>query len=81
MADMNTLRELRDQIDDLSSQMDDLEWELEQTRDQIFDETQAKQLFEIYKRDLIRQGLWNNELEEHLNLFFMFDLGPALDSI
>lgn len=81
MADRDTLRQLKDQIDDLSSQIDDLEFTLEETKDSIFDEHQAKQLFEIYKRDLIRQNLWNDQLEEHLELFYRFDLNPALDSL
>lgn len=82
MADQETLRQLKEQINDLSSQIEDLEWNLEEAKEQIvFDENQAKQLFEIYKRDLIRQNLWNDKLEEHLNLFFKFNLNPALDSL
>lgn len=82
MADKNTIRELREQIDGLSSQIDDLEWSLEETRDQLeFSKDQAEELFNVYKRDLERQGLWNDELERHLDLFFKFDLGPALDSV
>lgn len=82
MADKDTIRNLRNQIDDLSSQIDDLEWSLDETREQLeFGKDQAEELFKIYKRDLERQGLWNDELERHLELFFKFDLGPALDSV
>lgn len=77
---------LRKRID---NRIDDLEYDLDELKDELnmldedsyFDVDDAEKLIREYKSELEREGLWNNKLEEHLNLFLKFDLNKILNRI